>query len=183
MIKLFKKPESSFFYYAFFNRYGPWFLYISGHMQKVHKKKKKKKLIQISGERRAERWPDRQETDILAKNHTRGRSSKPSSMNFFFEFWVRVLNLRPRMYMLCYDIQYLFFHLLFGWTMTNVAPLARAQLHSPDFNHYVFIIILSKGQWLSHNYESFKTWDGLHTDAQIQRLTYRQTDRHKKVNI
>ena len=183
MIKLFKKPESLFLLCLFQQIWTLIFVYFWPHAESPKKKKKKKKLIQISGERRAERWPDRQETDILAKNHTRGRSSKPSSMNFFFEFWVRVLNQRPRMYMLCYDIQYLFFHLLFGWIMTNVAPLARAQLHSPDFNHYVFIIILSKGQWLSHNYESFKTWDGLHTDAQIQRLTYRQTDRHKKVNI
>ena len=182
MIKLFKKPESLFLLCLFQQIWTLIFVYFWPHAESPQKKKKKK-LIQISGERRAERWPDRQETDILAKNHTRGRSSKPSSMNYFFEFWVRVLNQRPRMYMLCYDIQYLFFHLLFGWIMTNVAPLARAQLHSPDFNHYVFIIILSKGQWLSHNYESFKTWDGLHTDAQIQRLTYRQTDRHKKVNI
>ena len=41
MIKLFKKPESLFFY-AFFDRYGPWFLYISGPKQKV-----KKNLIHI----------------------------------------------------------------------------------------------------------------------------------------
>ena len=65
----------------------------------------------------------------------------------FLSFWVLVPNPRSHMYTLCYAIQYLFFYLLVGWLMTKFAPLARTQLHSPVVNHYVFIIIPSKGQW------------------------------------
>ena len=71
-------------------------------------------------------------------------------------------------------------YLLFGWVTTNFESLARRQVHSPDANHWVFIIFSLKGQWKSSN-DFFKTCDGLHLEAQIQRLTYRQTDRHKKL--
>ena len=37
-----------------------------------------------------------------------------------------------------------------------------------------------QGQWKSHYNDFFKTWVGLDIDAQIQRLTYRQTGEHKK---
>ena len=43
-------------------------------------------------------------------------------------------------------ICYLLFYLLFAWFMTNFATLARVHLCWPDVNHYVFIIVLSKGQ-------------------------------------
>ena len=75
------------------------------------------------------------------------------------------------------------FYLLFGWVTTNFESLARRQVHSPDANHWVFIIFSFEGQWKSSNNDFFKTWDGLHLEAQMQRLTYRQTDRHKKVKI
>ena len=40
---------------------------------------------------------------------------------------------------LCYSI--VIFYLLFGSLMTNFAPLARTQFHSPDANHCVLTII------------------------------------------
>ena len=92
------------------------------------------------------------------------------------KFWTQ-----DHMYMLCYLI--VIFYSLFGWLTANYAPLERGQLHSPDVSHYVFIIFLSEGQWKPRNYDFFKTGDRLHTDGPIQRLTCRQTDRHKKVKI
>ena len=47
-------------------------------------------------------------------------------------------------------------------------------------NHWIFITFSFEGQWKSPNNDSFKTWDGLHIDTQIQRLEYRQTDGQKK---
>ena len=66
---------------------------------------------------------------------------------------------------------------------SNSASLARRQLHSPNANHSIFIIFPSEGQCKPRNNDFFKTWDGFHRDVQKQRLTYRQTDRRKKVKI
>ena len=65
---------------------------------------------------------------------------------------------------------------------TNFESLARTQFHSPDANQWVFIIFSFEDQWKSSN-DFFKTCDGLQLGAQIQRLTYRQTDRRKKLKI
>ena len=45
---------------------------------------------------------------------------------------------------LCYSI--VIFCMLFGELSTNFASLEGGQLHSPDVNHYVFIITSSEGQ-------------------------------------
>ena len=100
-----------------------------------------------------------------------------SSLNFFeFYFWTQY-----HIYMLCYLL--VIFCLLFAWVTTNSESLAGRQLHWLYANHFFFIIFSFEGQWKSRNNDLFKAWDGLHIDAQTQRLTYRQTDGHKKVKI
>ena len=94
--KTFEKNWKLNFYYAFFNTYGPSFLYISGHMQKVKKANTYIYMyiyiyiyIYISGERRREKWSDRQKTDILPNHHTTCRSNKPNRQWLFLKrlFW------------------------------------------------------------------------------------------------
>ena len=55
------------------------------------------------------------------------------------------------------------FYQLFGCPTTNFGPLLREQPHSPNGNHYVFIIFLLKGHWERHNNKFLKTGDGLQT--------------------
>ena len=133
MIKLFKKPQISFLLFLFQQIWTLIFVYFWPHAESPKKKeKKKKKLIQISGERRAERWPDRQETDILAKNHTRGRSNKPNSMNFFlsfeFEFWTK--DHACICYVMLFNIYFFICYLGESWPM-----LRHYQGHS--FTHLI----------------------------------------------
>ena len=92
-------------------------------------------------------------------------------------FWVLILNPRSHTHAMLFIVT---FYLLFGWVTTNFESLARRQFHSPDANYWVFIIFSCEGQWKSSNNGFFKTWDGLHLDAQIQRLTYRQTEKTQK---
>ena len=164
MIKLLKRSESSFFIMPFSTDMG---LDFSVFLTTWKKSKKSKIYIYIysSDERWAERWPDRKKADVLLNHHTKGRSNKPSRPWFFlkrlssdchftissspnfFEFLSS--SSEPKVTyvyaMLCYSI--VIFYLLFWWLMIKFAPLARAQLHSPVANQYVFTIILSKGQW------------------------------------
>ena len=129
----------------------------------ICKKPKKSNMYQVRHGQRDDQTDKK--TDVLLNHHTTGRSNKPSRPWFFlkrlssdclftissspnfFEFLSS--SSEPKVTyvyaMLCYST--VIFHLLFGWLMTKFAPLARTQLHSPVVNHYVFIIIPSKGQW------------------------------------
>ena len=91
--KTFQENWKLNFYYAFLNTYGPSFLHISGHIQKV---KKASTYIYIyvyiyiyiyqvkDGER-----PGRQKTNILPNHRTTCRSNKPSRQWLFLKrlFW------------------------------------------------------------------------------------------------
>ena len=80
MIKLFKKLKVHFLLCLF---QQIWAL-IFGIFQTTSKKSKKSNTY-ISDERSAERWPERQKTDILLNHHTTGRSNKPSRPWFFLK--------------------------------------------------------------------------------------------------
>ena len=80
MIKLFKKSESSLFIMPFSTDMGLDFCIFLTTW-----KKSKTSNTCISNERWAERWPDRQKTDVLLNHHTTGRSNKPSRPWFFLK--------------------------------------------------------------------------------------------------
>ena len=79
MKKLFKKPESSVVM-PFTTDMGFDFCVFLASI-----KKSKKSDTYISGERWAERWADRKNSDILPNHHTTGRSNKPSRQWFFLK--------------------------------------------------------------------------------------------------
>ena len=136
MIKLFKKSESSLFIVPFSADMGLDFCIFLTTW-----KNSKKSNTYISNERWAERWPDRQKTDVLLNHHTTGRSNKPSRPWFFlkrlssdclftissspnfFEFLSSSSEPKVKYVyaMLCYSI--VISYLLFGWLMIKFAPL------------------------------------------------------------
>ena len=80
MIKLFKNLKVHFFIMPFSTHMDLDFCIFLAICQKS-----KKSNTYISGERRAERWPNRQKTDVLLNHHTTGRSNKPSRPWFFLK--------------------------------------------------------------------------------------------------
>ena len=95
-------------------------------------------------------------------------------------FWV--LGLKPR--------SHIHAILLNSWFFICYLADSRLILHHQQGDRFTHLILIpafyffaSEGQWKSRNNDFFKTWDRLHTDAQIEKLTYRKTDGHKKVKI
>ena len=182
--KTFQENWKLNFYYAFLNTYGPSFLHISGHIQKVKKASTYIYIciyIYIYIRWKTERdQADKKQTFYRTTALPAGPinqvdndcfwrdcfdpklSTTDSSPNFWrnlLMFWYSSINFfefsssssKPKITyvyaILCCSIVicYLLFYLLFAWFLTNFATLARAQLCCPDVNHYVFIIVLSKG--------------------------------------
>ena len=136
MIRLFKKPESSFFIMPFSTD-----MCLDFCIFLTTSKKSKKSNTYISDKRWAEGWPDRQKTDVLLNHHTTGRSNKPSRPWFFLKRLssdcLFTISSSPNFFdflssssepkvkyvyaMLCYSI--VISYLLFGWLMIKFAPL------------------------------------------------------------
>ena len=132
MTKLFKKSETSLFIMPFSTDMG-----LDICIFLTTWKKLKKSNTYISNERWAERWADRQKTDVLLNHHTTGRSNKPSRLWCFLKRLLSdclfTISCSPN-----------FYELLSSSSEPKVTYVYV----------YVFIMILSKGQWYPRNNES-----------------------------
>ena len=82
-------------------------------------------------------------SDILSKAHS---NLDMQGINIVFYIWKDWKH-----FFLMKSVFLFIYYVLFGCPTANFGPLPRAQPHSPNLNHSVYVSFLPKGHWKPHN--------------------------------